>query len=354
MSVPRSSTPLVAPRSPHCLDLEALAPWLLRQLPGHGRLRNIEQFQGGQSNPTYLLTLDAGLLVLRKQPPGALLPSAHQIDREYRIIKALYPEGIPVPEALAYCEDQSLIGTAFYVMGHVDGQIFHDTSLSRVTKSTRSDIYHSFARTLAQLHRLDPDQVGLGDFGRREDYCRRQVERWSKQYLAAKTNDIPAMDALMAWLNNHPKVADETAIAHGDYRLGNLIFAHDRPEILGILDWELATLGHPLADLAYAALPYYMPDNPGIPGLRDADLSSLGIPSLDDFVETYRRASGRTEIPNWTFFVALSLFRLTAIAQGVYARSLGGNASDPRATLMGDLAKMTAEVGFEATKNPRA
>jgi aminoglycoside phosphotransferase (APT) family kinase protein len=251
------------------------------------------------------------------------------------------------------CEDDSIIGSAFYVMDHVDGRVLADTSLKDEPREARTPIYEELARTLAALHRVDPHAVGLGDFGKPENYVGRQIDRWTRQYLAAKTEEIPAMDALMAWLPEHAPKADETTIVHGDFRLGNMIYAKDSADILAILDWELSTLGHPLSDLAYAALPYHLPPGGPMPGLRDTDCAAEGLPSERQFLETYAKAVGRPDIPHWTFFLALSLFRLVGITQGVYARALAGNAADRSASRMGEVAKGAAMIGWEIASGAR-
>jgi aminoglycoside phosphotransferase (APT) family kinase protein len=251
------------------------------------------------------------------------------------------------------CEDPAVLGTAFYVMDYVDGRVLSDTSLAGLPVAERRPTYAALATTLAALHGVDWRGAGLADFGRPENYVGRQIERWTRQYAAAKTDDIPAMDALAAWLPEHAPATDETTVVHGDFRLGNMIYAPDRPEIIAVLDWELATLGHPLADLAYAALPYHLPAGGPLPGLRNLDCAAQGLPAEREFLETYARAAGRAEIPDWRFFLALSLFRLAGITQGVYARALQGNAADRGATAMAAVARGTAEIGWEIASGAR-
>jgi aminoglycoside phosphotransferase (APT) family kinase protein len=338
---------LIEPLPQHRLDEAALFGRIGAELPGFSGEAELLQFQGGQSNPTYLIRSGERRWVLRKKPPGKLLPSAHQVDREFRVMQALAATDVPVPRVRLLCEDESVIGTAFYVMDHVDGRILADTALRDEPPAERTPIYRELAETLARLHRVDYAAVGLADFGRPDNYVGRQIDRWTRQYLAAKTDEIPAMDALMAWLPEHAPKADETAIAHGDFRLGNMIYDRAAPRILAVLDWELATLGHPLSDLAYAALPFHLPPGGPLPGLKGLDLAAEGLPTEAEFLEAYRKAVGRPDIPHWPFFLALSLFRLAGITQGVYARALAGNAADRGAQRMGAVARGAAELGWE-------
>jgi aminoglycoside phosphotransferase (APT) family kinase protein len=342
-----SQAPVLIPPLPqHALDEPRLFAYLADHLDGFTQPAELKQFQGGQSNPTYLITTPSRRFVLRKKPPGKLLPSAHQVDREYRVMKALAGTDVPVPAVRLLCEDDAVCGASFYVMDFVEGRVLTDTTLKDEPKDTRRPIYEELARTLAALHRVDPREVGLGDFGKSENYVGRQIDRWSRQYLAAKTEEIPAMDSLMAWLVAHAPTRDETTIVHGDFRLGNMIYAGDRSEVLAVLDWELATLGHPLADLAYAALPYRLPPGGPMPGLLGIDCAAEGLPTEAEFLAVYAKAVGRPDIPDFTFFLALSLFRLVGIAQGVYARALAGNAADRSALRLGDVAKGAAALGW--------
>jgi aminoglycoside phosphotransferase (APT) family kinase protein len=345
---------LIAPLPQHQLDEPRLFEVLAGSLEGFSGPAELKQFQGGQSNPTYLITTVDRRFVLRKKPPGKLLPSAHQVEREFRVMRALAPTDVPVPVVRVLCEDESVLGAAFYVMDYVEGRILSDTTLADEPKDTRRPIYEDLARTLAALHRVDPQAVGLGDFGKPENYVGRQIDRWTRQYVAAKTEDIPQMDALMAWLPANAPKTDETTIVHGDFRLGNMIFAPDRSDIIAVLDWELATLGHPLSDLAYAALPFHLPQGGPLPGLLGMDLEAEGLPSEAAFLETYAKAVGRPDIPDWTFFLALSLFRLAGIAQGVYARSLAGNAADASASRLGAVAKGAARIGWDIANGVHA
>lgn len=333
----------------HRFDEERLLAWLQAELPEVGERLDVRQFQGGQSNPTFLLGTDGGQYVLRKKPPGKTLPSAHMVEREYRVMKALADHtGVPVPRVRVLCEDSAIIGTPFYVMDFLDGRILSHSALPELGREDRLLAHQSATDTLAALHSVDVNTIGLGDYGRAEGYVARQVARWSKQYLASKTDELPAMDKLMAWLPENIPAADETAIAHGDYRFGNLMLAPDKPEVIGILDWELSTLGHPLADLAYFCLPYYLPsDMEGMRGLQGEDLEALGIPDEQSTIARYCTQTGRDGIEDWHVFLAFSLFRLAAILQGVYKRALDGNAANANALNVGKRASLLADIGWQ-------
>ena len=308
-----------------------LEDYLVSHVDGFSRPLKVRQFQGGMSNPTFLIESgDRRTYVMRKKPPGQLLPSAHAVDREYRVITALGNTEVPVPRTYALCEDEGVIGTAFYIMEHVQGRVFLEPSLPELEPSVRAEVFDSMNDALAKLHSADFRAIGLEGFGREGAYCERQVKRWSQQYVNSKTDELPAMDRLMAWLPEHSPAEDPTTVVHGDYRLGNMIFHPTEPRVLAILDWELSTLGHPLADLAYNCLSYHMPI--GDTGhLGEFDLNALGIPSESDYVAAYCRRTGRKEIPDWTYYLVLSMFRIASISQGVYYRGLQGNASDPSA-----------------------
>jgi len=323
----------------HQFDTTLLVAWMDANIDGFAGPLEIAQFQGGMSNPTFLMT-DASQrrYVLRKNPPGKLLPSAHAVDREHRITTALGPTPVPVVRTLALCEDTSIVGTEFFLMDHANGRVFHDPSLPESTPEERGAIYASMIETLAALHQVDFNTVDLGDYGRVGGYMGRQVARWSKQYEASKTDDLPAMDKLMVWLPENMPDDSETTIVHGDFRLENLVVAHDSSDVIAVLDWELSTLGHPLSDLAYNCLPYHWPEE-SFGDMRGLDPTTPGIPSEEDYVAAYCRHAGRGEIENWNFYLVLSLFRLAAIIQGVYYRGLQGNASSPEALLRRDLTR---------------
>ena len=339
----------------HKFDEASLLTWLQQTIPGFGTRLDVRQFQGGQSNPTFLLDTDSSQYVLRKKPPGKTLPSAHMVEREYKVMRALSEHtSVPVPNTRALCEDSNVIGTPFYVMDYLEGRIVSHSALRALDRQERLPAHHSAIDTLARLHSVDVKAVGLGDFGRPEGYVVRQVARWSKQYLASKTDELPAMDKLMAWLPENLPSTDECAIAHGDYRFGNLMLAPQRPEVIAILDWELSTLGHPLADLAYYCLPYYLPsDLQGMRGLQGEDLEALGIPDEQETIARYCRQTGRDGIADWHVFLAFSLFRLASILQGVYKRALDGNAANADALEVGRRASLLADVGWRiASEGP--
>ena len=328
-----SDIPEVTPVRPaHRFDERALASYLRTELPDFpagGRLE-VRQFEGGQSNPTFLLEAGDREFVLRKQPPGELLPSAHQVDREYRVMKALGATAVPVPRMYLLCEDPEVIGTKFYVMEKVDGRVFANPLMPEAPPAERDAVYRHLAEVLAALHAVAPASVGLETFGRPGNYYERQISRWSKQYVASRTEDIPEMDALMEWLPRHIPTAAETVVVHGDYRLGNAIVHPTEPRIVAILDWELSTLGHPLADLGYVCQTYHA-DEDDQHGLNRPNLRELGIPTEEEFVARYCEMAQRGAIENWHFYLVYNLFRSAAIIQGVYKRGLDGNASSDTA-----------------------
>jgi aminoglycoside phosphotransferase (APT) family kinase protein len=328
---------------PNALDQAALAPYLEAEVPGFTGLLSIEKFSSGQSNPTYLVTARSGRYVLRAKPPGQLLKSAHQVDREFRIMKALAGTDVPVPEMLHLSPEDSLIGRMFYVMGFVEGRIFWDPSLPEISSDAeRAAIYDAMNATLAALHEVEPAAIGLGDFGRPGSYFERQLGRWTTQYRATETGALPDMDRLIHWLEaSIPPDDGDVSLVHGDYRLDNMIFAPNRPQVLAVLDWELSTIGHPFADLAYQCMQWRLPHSSGFRGLGGIDRNAAGLPSEEEYVAAYCRRRGIGGIANWTFFLAFSFFRLAAICQGVYRRALDGNASNPeKARMYGEAVKL--------------
>jgi len=334
-------------RPAHRFDEAKLRAYLEQNLPDFSEPATFRQFQGGQSNPTFLIQTPLRKFVLRKKPPGKLLPSAHMVEREYEVMKALADTGVPTPKALHLCHDETVMGTAFYVMEYIEGRVFTAPAMPGSAAAERAGVYESMASTLAKLHAVDWRACGLSNFGKPDGYLRRQVERWSKQYDATKTEEIPAMDHLMKWLPGQVPDTDECSIAHGDYRLGNLIIHPTEPKVVAIVDWELTTIGHPLADLAYACMAYRLPpDDLVFAGLAGLDLPSLGIPDESAFVTAYCKHAQRADIPDWPFYLAFAFFRICAITQGVYARGLQGNASDAAADRYGAVAKRTAEIGW--------
>ncbi|GAB5461129.1 phosphotransferase family protein [Hoeflea alexandrii] len=310
-------------------DMEALADELHELVPGFSGLHAIEKFNTGQSNPTYRVEADSGRYVLRAKPPGTLLKSAHQVDREYRVMKALAANNVPVPKVYGLSEEDSSIGRMYFVMELVEGRIFWDPALPEVNKQERSAIYDGMNDVLARLHKVDVEAAGLSDYGRPGNYFARQIRRWSEQYIASKTEELPAMDRLMEWLwENLPDDDGMVSVVHGDYRLDNMIFAPHGEEVRALIDWELSTLGHPLADLSYQCMQWRLPHKSGFRGLGGLDRQELGIPSEADYVALYSERSG-IAVDNWTFCLSFSFFRLAAILQGVYKRALDGNASNP-------------------------
>ncbi|MCA0010950.1 phosphotransferase family protein [Mesorhizobium sp. B292B1B] len=334
-------------RDPNALDQAALSPYLEAQIPGFAGLSSIEKFKSGQSNPTYLLTAAGGRYVLRAKPPGQLLKSAHQVDREFRVMSALSGTAVPVPRMLHLSAENSPIGRMFYVMDFIDGRIFWDPALPEARDNDeRAAIYDAMNGTLAALHDVDIEAVGLGDFGRPGNYFERQLARWTSQYRASETGAIADMDRLIDWLETHMPADDgRVSLVHGDYRLDNLIFAPDRPKVLAVLDWELSTSGHPFADIAYQCMQWRLPHSSGFRGLGGIDRAALGLPLEEDYVATYCRRRGLTGIGGWTFFLAFSFFRLAAICQGVYKRALDGNASNPeKARTYGEAVKLLSHL----------
>ncbi|MBL6698295.1 MAG: phosphotransferase [Luminiphilus sp.] len=329
------------------LDLARLEPWLREQIPSLDAALSVEKFAGGQSNPTFKLSAGDTHYVLRRKPPGELLASAHAVDREFRVLDALRDTDVPVPNAIALCTDDSVIGSMFYLMEHLEGRIFWDPAVPEVNNEERTAIYDEMNRVLAALHRVNVDTVGLTDYGKPGNYYARQIGRWTKQYRASETEAVAEMEALIDWLPNHIPEGDETvALVHGDYRLDNMIFHPREPRIIGILDWELSTLGDPLADLAYQLMAWRFPREGGISGLEGLDRSSLGLPSDEDYIAAYCHRTGRDGIDNWPFYMAFCFFRIAAILQGIKKRAQIGTASsaeaDSRAIMVGPLAALGA------------
>jgi aminoglycoside phosphotransferase (APT) family kinase protein len=329
-------------------DVEALAAYLADRVEGFRGPLTAEQFKGGQSNPTFLLSTPSRRFVMRSKPAPAakLLPSAHAVDREYRVITALGKVGLPVPRTHVLCEDESVIGRAFFVMEFVDGRVLWEQSLPGLSPSERAAIYDEMNRVIAQLHSVDYAAIGLGDFGRPGNYLGRQIDRWIKQYRASVTEPIEAMDRLIEWLPGAIPPGDETTVVHGDYRLDNLIFHPTEPRILAILDWELATLGHPLADFSYHCMSWHIPPE-RFRGIGGLDLAALGIPSEEAYIAAYCRRTGRARIDHWEFYLAYNMFRLAAILQGIMKRALDGTAANERALDAGRRARPMAELGWK-------
>jgi aminoglycoside phosphotransferase (APT) family kinase protein len=331
----------------HRFDTERLSVYLSAQVPGYAGPLQVEQFKGGQSNPTFLVITPGARYVLRRKPPGKLLPSAHAVDREYRVISALYRAGIPVARSFALCEDESIIGTAFYVMDCVEGRVMWDQSLPGMTKAERAAIWDELNNVISKLHLIDYRTAGLEDFGKPGEYVARQVARWSKQYRASETRKIEAMDQLIAWLPENIPPAGRTSVVHGDFRLDNAIFHPTEPRILAVLDWELSTVGDSLADFSYHCMSWHIP--PGqFRGIAGLDLASLGIPSEAEYVKSYLKRTGRAEIDpsTWDYYMAYNLFRMAAILQGIAKRVLEGTAASTHAAEAGSRAPLLAGLGW--------
>lgn len=328
------------------IDTAEVRGWLARNVPGLEGDIAIEKFAGGQSNPTYRVTGAGGAYALRRKPLGDLLPSAHAIEREYRLLSVLHPRGFPVPRPVLLCEDKAVLGAAFYVMELIEGRNFWDGRLPDLAREERAPVYRAMIEALARLHAIDPQAAGLGDFGKPGNYFERQVGRWTKQYRAAQTEDIPEVEKLIAWLPRTMPEQTRTTIIHGDYRIDNLIFAPDQPEVRAVLDWELATTGDPLADFAYLAMNWVMPID-GRAGLAGTDFSEMGIPTMDEAVALYCTETGRDGLPDLHWYFAYNLFRLTGIVQGVKKRMLDGNASNAKAEATAKLLHPLARMAWE-------
>lgn len=339
-----STAKLTPVRKGHEIDEVGLEQYLTKHQPGFVGPLTVQQFEGGQSNPTFLLETGAGRFVLRKQPPGELLPSAHQVDREYRVMAALADTAVPVPRMRCLCLDRTVLGAQFYVMDYLEGRMFSDATLPGVSSAERGEIYRNLAQVLAALHSLDPVALGLEDFGRAGNYFERQISRWTRQYQASATEDIAAMERLMEWLPANIPESGRTAIVHGDYRIGNCLVSPTGPEIAGVIDWELSTLGDPLADLGYVCQMYHISAFEF--GLAGKDLRGLGIPAKDRFVEDYCRFASIDSIEGLEFSIIYNLFRLAGISQGVYKRGLEGNASSAQAMEFKGVARDYSETAW--------
>jgi aminoglycoside phosphotransferase (APT) family kinase protein len=327
------------------LPLDRLDAWLRGHVEGFRGPLTAERFTGGQSNPTYRLEAASGSYVLRKKPPGPLLPSAHAVDREFRVMRALAETPVPVPRVFALCEDDSVIGSAFYVMEFLDGRIFWDQRLPEVAPAERAAMFDSMNAVIAGLHSVDYAASGLGDFGRPGNYMGRQIARWSRQYRASETGRIAAMDALIDWLPQHLPEESAPTIVHGDYRMDNLVFHKTEPRIIGILDWELSTIGDPLADFAYHAMTWRV--TPELfRGVAGIDFAAAGIPDEAAYVASYCRRTGRERVASWEFYMVYSLFRIAAIVQGIAKRALEGTAASHEASEVGRLARPFAEQAW--------
>jgi aminoglycoside phosphotransferase (APT) family kinase protein len=332
------------------LDPDRLTDYLATEVVGFAGPLSIRQFKGGQSNPTYLLETPTRHYVLRRKPPGRLLPSAHAIDREYRVIRALHAQGFPVAEPILYCADETVAGTPFYVMGFVEGRVFWEPQMAGAPPAERAAVYDAMNETIARLHSFDPAKIGLGDFGKGENYVARQVDRWSKQYRASETETIDSMERLIEWLPRHIPPAGPPRVVHGDYRLDNLIVAADAPEISAVLDWELSTLGDPLADFSYHLMAWHMPHSESAAGtatLVGYELAALGIPSMEDYVDAYVGRTGLDPRPHLPAYLAYNFFRIAAILQGIIGRVRDGTATSEFAPAKAEMIRPLADKAWD-------
>jgi aminoglycoside phosphotransferase (APT) family kinase protein len=325
-----------------------LESYMRDHVPGFSGPATVSQFKGGQSNPTYLVETPMRRYVLRRKPPGKLLPSAHAVDREHRIISALHAQGFPVAEPVLYCADEAVTGTPFFVMAHVEGRVFWEPEMPASEPAERAQVYDRMNATLALLHGYNPAAIGLGDYGRGENYVARQVERWSKQYRASETQHIAEMESLIAWLPAHLPPPQPARIVHGDYRLDNMIIAPNAPDVAAVLDWELSTLGDPLADFTYHLMQWHMPHaEAGTGSLEGLDLVTLGIPVLGDYVDAYAARTGLDPRPHLPTYFAYNFFRLAAIMQGIAGRVRDGTATSAYAAAKGELVRPLAAKGWQ-------
>jgi aminoglycoside phosphotransferase (APT) family kinase protein len=332
----------------HSFDTQRLSAWMQANIAGFSGPIEVQQFAGGQSNPTFLVQSASRRYVLRRKPPGKLLPSAHAVDREFRVLAALEDTAVPVAHVHALCEDPEVIGGMFYVMDYVEGRIFWDALLPEVAAPERRAVFGEMVRVLAALHSIDYAAVGLGDYGKPGHYVERQVSRWTQQYRASETEKLEPMERLIEWLPKHIPADEQTSIVHGDFRLDNTIFHPTQPRILAVLDWELSTLGHPLVDFAYYCLRFHLPVAE-FRGLGGVDPVSHSLPTEAESVAQYCRLRGIPPVPpqDWAYYQAFCMFRLVGILQGVLARALQGNASSATALQAGRRARPLAELGWK-------
>jgi len=338
----------------HRIDEGRLFSYLHDKIDGFENPMTVRQFQGGQSNPTFLIECASHAYVLRKRPPGKLLPSAHQVDREYRVQAALAECGFPVAKMLHYCASTDVLGTEFYVMDYLKGRVLNDPMMPTLSPADRADVQRAMFETIASLHSVDYAKAGLENFGKSTNYAARQLKRFRQQYESVATEDVPAMTALMAWLDSHIPARETAGIVHGDFRLANMMLHPTEPRIIAVLDWELSTLGDTLADLAYCCLCFHMPPmaEPEYSGYAGADLASLGLRGEAACLEIYRQRAGQQLTDDWNFYLGFALFRSAAILEGVYARALAGNAVDTGALRFHAMTKLTAQLGLEIVHRP--
>jgi aminoglycoside phosphotransferase (APT) family kinase protein len=338
-------------------DPARLEAYLAREVRGFAGPLKVQQFKGGQSNPTYMLETPSRKYVLRRKPPGKLLPSAHAVDREFRVIQGLAGQGFPVAEPVIYCADESVTGTAFYVMGFVAGRVFWNPEMPGSNPPERTAIYDAMNQTLSWLHSFEPSAIGLGDFGRGENYVARQADRWSKQYRASETQKIDEMERLIEWLPAHIPPAGPPRLVHGDYRLDNMILHATEPRVLAVLDWELSTIGDPLADFTYHLMQWHMPQEDtgaGTGSLVGHDLAALGIPPMAEYVEMYRKRTGFDPRPHLATYLAYNFFRIAAILQGIAGRVRDGTATNEYAAAKGQMVRPLAETAWRFAREAGA
>ncbi|TNE59524.1 MAG: phosphotransferase family protein [Alphaproteobacteria bacterium] len=334
----------------HKFDEQRLFDYMSAHVEGFEGPLEVRQFKGGQSNPTYQLVTPKQKYVLRRKPPGKLLPSAHAVDREYRVITALYSDGFPVPRTYCLCEDEDVIGTMFYIMEMMDGRILWDLLLPGMTPDERAAIYKAKCETIARLHKTDYMKLDLETFGKPGNYFARQISRWTKQYQMSETEEIVAMNKLIEWLPENIPADDTTTIVHGDYRLDNMVFHPTEPRVIAVLDWELSTLGHPLGDFTYHLMSWKMPSADGSPSLSNSDLTSLGIPTAEEYTKMYEELTGFTVGENLDFYFAYNFFRLAGILQGIVGRVRDGTASSANAAENAERVRPLAEAGWHHAK----
>ena len=334
------------PEGKDAIDENKLGVWMTANVAGFAGPVQVRKFAGGQSNPTYKLESPSSSYVLRRKPLGPLLPSAHAVDREFRVISGLHPAGFPVAKPYALCTDDTIIGSWFYIMDMVEGRTIWDGAMPGAAQQERRDTYFAMIDTLAALHSIDVEAAGLSDYGKPGNYFERQVSRWTKQYRAAETEVMPEMERLIEWLPQTLPVQDRVSIVHGDYRIDNMIFAADAPKVVAVLDWELGTLGDPLADFTYVAMAW-VTENAGRSGVMDLDRKMLGIPELDEVVARYCAATGRDGIPDLNWYFAFNFFRLAGIIQGIKKRVIEGTATSSHAKDMSERVFPLAEAAWD-------
>lgn len=347
-------TGTMAVQEKHQFDVASLQAYMQEHVEGFSGELEVSQFKGGQSNPTYKLSAGGKHYVLRRKPPGELLASAHAVDREYRVITALADTDVPVAKTYCLCEDDSVIGTAFYIMDCVEGRVLWEPELPDLSPGERTAIFEDMNRVIAALHNVDYKAIGLEDYGKAGNYFARQISRWSKQYKASETEKIDAMDRLIEWLPENIPPGDDTAIVHGDFRLDNVMLHPTEPRIIAVLDWELSTLGHPLADFAYHCMTWHIPKG-AFRGLAGVDLKSIGIPTEEEHIQSYCSRTGKDIDPShWDFYMAYNMFRLAGILQGIMGRVKAGTAASKQAEQMGSAAKPLAEMAWQQVEKIKA